>query len=81
MITLFLTVTLPFLFAFSPNTHLLQPPTAMSITSELKDKDTLLRRKFLVDDIISKLQDSSNVNESEDCDESKNVVLLRGYGG
>ncbi len=59
----------------------LQPPSAMSITSELKNKDTLLRREVLVDDIISNLQDFSFENESYDCDDCKNVVLLRGYGG
>ena len=58
-----------------------QPLRATSITSELRNKDALLRRQSLVDDIISKLQDSSVMNASDDCDESQNVVLLRGDGG
>ena len=62
-------------------TQLSQPQSAMSFTSELKNKDTLLRRQVLVDDIISKLQESSFMDASEDCDESQNVVLLQGYGG
>ena len=77
----FCSQSLAILFAFTSNAHLLQPPSAMSITSELKNKDTLLRGEVLLDDIISKLQDSSFANESYDCDDCKNVVLLRGYGG
>ena len=58
-----------------------QPLRATSITSELRDKDALIRRQDIVDDIISKLQDSSVMNASDDCDGSQNVVLLRGDGG
>eukprot|EP00986_Skeletonema_menzelii_P000144 scaffold32_cov144-Skeletonema_menzelii.AAC.8 len=57
------------------------PLRATSITPELRNRDALLRRQGLVDDIISKLRDSSFINALDDCDESQNVVLLRGDGG
>lgn len=76
-----LTVTSSYTFSIIPHTRPSKPPSAMSFTSELKNKDTLLRRQALVDDVIYKLQESSLTDASEDCDESQNIVLLRGYGG
>ena len=59
------------------------PPSAMSVTSELRSKDTILSRRGLVEEVVGALQEnrSSQMTQAEQFDESENVVILRGVGG
>ena len=59
------------------------PPSAMSITSQLRSKDTILNRRDLVDEVVRALQQnmSTQMAQADQFDESQNAVILRGVGG
>ena len=59
------------------------PPSAMSVTSELRSKDTILSRQGLVEEVVGALQQNvlSQMAQADQFDESENVVILRGVGG